>query len=46
VRRPFYEIAVGGSAPIAADALARIGEFYAIEAETRGTSADERRAIR
>jgi hypothetical protein len=46
VRRPFYEIAAGGSAPIAAEALARIAELYAIEAEIRGRSADERRAVR
>jgi hypothetical protein len=43
VRRPFYEIAAGGAAPIAAEALARIAELYAIEAEHRGRSADERR---
>jgi hypothetical protein len=46
MRRPFYEIAASGSAPIAAEALARIAEFYAIEVEIRGRSADERRAIR
>jgi transposase len=46
VRRPFYEIAAGGSAPIATEALARILELYAIEAEIRGRSADERRAVR
>jgi len=38
VRRPLYEIA--------ADALARIAALYAIEAEIRGRSADERHAIR
>ena len=46
VRRPFYEIAAGGSAPIATEALARITELYAIEAEIRGRSAEERRAVR
>jgi len=46
VRRPFYEIAAGGSAPIAAEALARIAELYAIETEIRGRAADERRTIR
>jgi len=46
VRRPFYEIAAGGAAPIAAEALARIAQLYAIEAEIRGRSADERRAVR
>jgi transposase len=46
VRRRFYEIAAAGPAPIAAEALARIAELYAIEAEIRGRSADERRAVR
>ena len=46
VRRPFYEIAAGGAAPIAAEALARIAALYAIEAEIRGRSAHERRAVR
>lgn len=46
VRRPFYEIAAGGSAPIAAEALTRIAKLYAIEAKIRGRSADERRAVR
>ena len=46
VRRPFYEIAAGGLAPIATEALKRIADLYAIEAEIRGRSADERRAVR
>jgi len=46
VRRPFFEIAAGGSAPIATEALNRIAALYAIEAEIRGRSADERRAVR
>jgi hypothetical protein len=33
-------------APIATEALKRIAELYAIEAEIRGKSADERRAMR
>jgi transposase len=41
-RRRFYDIAKAGNAPIASEALARIGELYAIEAEIRGRSADER----
>lgn len=45
-RRRFYEIAKGGNAPIASEALARIGALYAIEAEIRGYGADERRAAR
>jgi hypothetical protein len=46
VRRRFYEIAAAGAAPIATEALARIAELYAIEAEMRGRPADERRAVR
>jgi transposase len=45
-RRRFYDIAKAGNAPIASEALARIGELYAIEAEIRGRSADERYAER
>ena len=46
VRRRFYEIAAGGNAPLATEALARIAELYAVEAEIRGRSAEERCAIR
>ena len=46
VRRPFYELAQNGPAPIAAEALVRIAALYRIEAEIRGQSADERRAVR
>jgi transposase len=45
-RRRFYDIAKAGNAPIASEALARIGALYAIEAEIRGRSADERRVER
>ncbi len=45
-RRRFYDIAKGGSAPIATEALERIARLYAIEAEVRGHSADARRAER
>jgi transposase len=45
-RRRFYEIAKGGNAPIAEEALARIGRLYEIDADIRGRSADERRAER
>lgn len=45
-RRLFYDIAKGGNAPIASEALVRIAALYAIEEEIRGRSADERRAIR
>jgi transposase len=46
VRRRFYELAVAGPAPIASEALQRIAELYAVEAEARGRSPDERRALR
>lgn len=46
VRRRFYELAVAGPAPIASEALKRIAELYAVETESRGRSADERRAHR
>jgi transposase len=46
LRRQFYEVYVGGNAPIATEALARIKQLYEIEAEIRGLSAQVRRAIR
>src|SRR4029079_13383894 len=46
VRRHFYEIAQGGNAPIASEALVRIASLYAIEAEIRGRSPQARRAAR
>jgi len=46
VRRRFYALAQSGPAPIAKEALARIAELYRIEADIRGRSADERRAVR
>ena len=45
-RRYFYDIAEGGDAPIASEALARIAELYEIEEAIRGQSADARRAAR
>ena len=45
-RRRFYEIAKAGSAPIAEEALRRIAGLYKIEAQIRGNSAEERRAVR
>src|SRR3979409_1802538 len=45
VRRRFYELAQGGSAPIASEALRRIAALYRIEDDIRGRSAAERRAI-
>jgi transposase len=46
VRRPFYELAAAGPAPIASDMLRRIAELYRIEDNIRGLSTDERRAAR
>jgi transposase len=46
VRRPFYELAAAGPAPIASEALARIADLYAVEKEIRGRTAEERRAVR
>jgi transposase len=46
LRRRFYEIAKGGSAPIAEEALRRIAALYRIEAQIRGSSAEERQAVR
>ena len=46
LRRQFYEVYVGGNAPIATEALARIKRLYDIEAEIRGPPAEMRRAIR
>src|SRR5690348_9965775 len=45
-RRLFYEIASGGAAPIATEALERIAALYRIEDHIRGWAADERRAAR
>jgi transposase len=45
-RRDFFDLAEGGSAPIASEALARIAELYAVEASIRGRSADARRTER
>jgi transposase len=46
VRRNFYEIQAKTPAPIATEALVRIAALYAIEANVRGLSADERRQVR
>jgi len=46
VRRRFYELAAAGAAPIASEALERIGSLYRIENEIRGRGADKRRAVR
>jgi hypothetical protein len=46
VRRHFYELAQGGPAPIASEALVRIAAFYRIEDDIRGRSSEERLAVR
>ena len=46
LRRQFYEVYVGGNAPIATEALARIKLLYDIEAEVRGSPPEVRRAAR
>ena len=46
VRRKFYDLQVAHSSPIAAEAVARIAQLYAIETEVRGKPADERREVR
>jgi transposase len=46
VRREFFDLSKGGAAPIATEALRRIAELYAIEAEVRGRPPDVRRAMR
>ena len=45
-RRQFFDLAKSPPAPIATEALKRIAELYAIEAEIRGKNAEERRAAR
>jgi transposase len=45
-RRKFYDIHLATDSPVAAEALHRIGEIYAIEAEIRGQSPDTRQQIR
>jgi hypothetical protein len=46
LRRKFFEIAEGGNAPIAAEALEHIAAPYAIEETIRGDSAEVRRSAR
>jgi len=46
LRRGFFDIAKGGNAPIASEALERIAALYVIEKTIRGKSAGERRAAR
>lgn len=46
LRRHFFDIAKGGNAPIASEALERIAALYVIEKTIRGSSAEARRAVR
>ncbi len=46
VRRGFFDLTKGGTAPIAEEALRRIAALYAVEAEVRGKPPDLRRAAR
>ncbi len=46
LRRQFYEVYVGGNAPIATQALARIKPLYDLEAQVRGSPPEVRRAAR
>jgi len=46
VRRKFFDLTAAGAAPVAEEALRRIGELYDIEADIRGSPPDERRKIR
>ena len=45
-RRKFYEVAEATGSPVAAEALRRIGEIYAVEARVRGQSPAHRLAAR
>jgi len=45
-RRKFYEVAEATGSPVAAEALRRIGELYAVEARVRGQSSAHRLAER
>jgi transposase len=45
-RRKFYDIHVATKSPLAEQALHQIAELYAIEADIRGQTADERRTVR
>jgi hypothetical protein len=46
VRRKFFDIHQAHASPLAAEAIARIGQPYAIETEIRGRAPDERRKTR
>jgi transposase len=46
LRRKFYAVFVGGNAPIATEALARLKKLYEIEADIRGLPPEVRRNVR
>ena len=46
VRRKFYDLRVAHKSPVAEEALRRIGELYAIEADIRGRKPEERCQVR
>jgi transposase len=46
LRRQFYAVFVGGNAPIATEALARLKKLYEIEADIRGLPPEVRRNVR
>jgi hypothetical protein len=46
VRRKFYDIHVATPSPLAEEALRRIAALYEIEADIRGTPAEQRRSVR
>lgn len=46
VRRKFYDLTQAGPAPLAEEALRRIGALYKVEAEIRGQPPDARRTAR
>ena len=45
-RRKFYEVQQATASPVAAEALRRIAELYAIESAIRGHAADARQSVR
>jgi transposase len=46
VRRKFYDLQIAHKSPVAEEALHRIGELYAIEADIRERKPEERRQVR
>lgn len=46
IRRKFYDLHHAHASPVAAEALRRISELYAIESEVRGRAPEERKQVR